>query len=132
MVGAVLVAVWRRTTHLDVLSLGRSPAIGLGVDHARLVDRTIMAVALLVSVSTALVGPVTFLGLLVANLAYRLLGSFRHRRTLPAAALAGVVTLIGAQFAIEELFEFQTRASIVISFIGGTYFIFLLLREART
>lgn len=129
---ATLVFVWRRATRLDVLALGRDTAVGLGIDHARMVDRVLVVVALLVSVATALVGPITFLGLLVSNLAYRLVGTFRHRWTLPASALAGVVALIGAQFAIEELFEFQTRASIVISFIGGSYFIFLLLREART
>ncbi len=131
-VGAVLVYVWRRTARLDVLALGRDTAVGLGVDHTRTVDRVLMVVALLVSVATALVGPITFLGLLVSNLAYRLVGTFRHRWTLPSAALAGVVALIGAQFAIEEYFAFETRASIVISFIGGTYFIILLLREART
>lgn len=131
-VAAVVLVVWRWTARLDVLALGRPTARSLGVDDTKLVDRTLLAVAVLVSVATALVGPITFLGLLVANLAYRLTGTFRHRYTLPVAGLAGAVAVVGAQFAIEEYLEFQTRASIVVSFVGGLYFIVLLLRELRS
>lgn len=128
----VLAVTWRWVGRLDVMSIGRDHAIGLGVDHARVADRTLVAVAVLVSVATALVGPITFLGLLVSNLAYRLTGTFRHRYTIPAAGLAGVVAVVGAQFLLEELLEFQTRASMIVSFVGGLYFIVLLLRESRS
>lgn len=132
IVAVVIALVWRHARTLDVVALGRETAIGLGVDHRRAVDRTLVAVAVLVSVATALVGPITFLGLLVANLAYRLTDTVRHRWTMPAAALGGIVTLVGAQFVIERLLDFQTRAGIVIGFVGGLTFILLLLKEART
>ncbi|WP_370326491.1 iron chelate uptake ABC transporter family permease subunit [Euzebya sp.] len=127
-----LTAVWRMADTLDVVALGRDLAVELGVDHRRVVDRTMVAVAILVAVPTALVGPVTFLGLLVSNLAYQVTGTFRHRVTIPAAALLGVTTLVAAQFMLEELLAFQTRASIVVSFVGGVVFLVLVLREART
>lgn len=132
IVAAVVAIVWHHARTLDVVALGRDTAIGLGIDHRRAVDRTLVAVAILVSVATALVGPITFLGLLVANLAYRLTGTVRHRWTLPTAALAGIVTLVGAQFVIEQLLDFRTRAGIVIGFVGGLTFILLLLEEARS
>lgn len=129
----VTIAVaWRWVGRLDVMALGRDHAVGLGVDHDKVADRTLVASAVLVSVATALVGPITFLGLLVSNLAYRLTATHRHRYTLPAAGLAGVVAVVGAQFLLEELLEFQTRASIIVSFVGGLYFIVLLLREPRS
>lgn len=132
LMGLALLVVWRMADRLDVVALGRDLAIELGIDHRRVVDTTMVAVAVLVAVPTALVGPVTFLGLLVANLAYQLTGTFRHRVTIPAAALLGVSTLVGAQFVLEEVLAFTTRASIVVSFVGGIVFLAMVLREARS
>lgn len=122
---------WPLLGRLDVVALGRDQATNLGVDHEKTARLALVVVAILVSVSTALVGPVTFLGLLVANLAYQLTGTFRHRYTVPAAALFGMVSLIGGQFVLQEFLEFQTRLSIIISFAGGLYFMLLLYREAK-
>ncbi|MCK9519004.1 MAG: iron chelate uptake ABC transporter family permease subunit [Dehalococcoidia bacterium] len=130
-VGLVTIASWPMLSRLDVVALGREHATNLGVDHDQLVRRALFVVAILVSVSTALVGPVAFLGLLVANLSYQLTGTFRHRYTVPAAGLLGMLALVGGQFVLQEFLEFQTRLSIIISFAGGIYFIYLLYREAR-
>ncbi len=115
---------------LDVITLGRDQAINLGVDHTREVGITIVLVTVLVSVSTALVGPVTFFGLLVANLAYVLIRDHRHVFIMPAAALLAVICLIGGQMLLERLLNFDSSLSIVIEFAGGLVFIFLLLRGA--
>ncbi|WP_262518416.1 iron chelate uptake ABC transporter family permease subunit [Agrobacterium tumefaciens] len=112
----------------DVMSLGRETAIALGVDHQR-VTRTILGlVAVLVSVSTALVGPVTFFGLLVANLAYLIVPSGKHRYLLPAAVLIAVICLVGGQTLLERLLAFDTALSIVIEFTGGLFFILFVMR----
>ena len=120
--------LWPR---LDAAALGREPAINLGVNHRRLTRQCLAAIAVLVSVSTALVGPVAFLGLLVSNLAYQLTGTFRHRYTLAAAGLLAAFSLIGGQFVLQEVFASEVRLSVIISFAGGSYFILLLLRESR-
>jgi iron complex transport system permease protein len=130
-VGATTVLSWPMLTKLDVIALGEDHATNLGVNHAQLINRALFVVAILVAVSTALVGPVAFLGLLVANLSYQLTGTFRHRYTVPAAGLLGMIALVGGQFVLQELFEFKTRLSIIISFAGGIYFLLLLYREAR-
>lgn len=113
---------------LDVLSLGRDPAINLGVDHHRVVRRILFMVTVLVSVSTALVGPVTFFGLLVANLAYMIAGSAKHRFVLPVAVLLAILCIVGGQTVLERVFSFNTALSVIIEFLGGLVFIILLVR----
>lgn len=125
---AVLAAGWRWLRTFDVLLLGRDAAVNLGVDHRRVVTGILLMVAVLVSVSTALVGPVTFLGLLVANLAYMVIPSYRHALILPAAVLISIMTLVAGQLVLERVFAFDSALSIVIEFIGGLFFIFLLVR----
>ncbi|CAO3409118.1 iron chelate uptake ABC transporter family permease subunit [Azospirillum largimobile] len=127
---AVAVAVWRRAGVLDVLALGRDAAINLGVDHRREVMRVLVMVSILVAVSTALVGPVTFFGLLVANLAYLLVDTHRHRLILPVAALVAVLVLMGGQLVLERLLGYNGALSIVIEFLGGIVFLIILVRRA--
>lgn len=124
------IAAFRRVHALDVLALGRETAIGLGIDHRKMVTSVLFIVAVLVSVSTALVGPITFFGLLVANLAYGMTGSHRHGDTLPAAALLAVIALVAGQTVLEHAFGLNTALSVIIEFVGGIVFIILLLRGA--
>ncbi|QLF93399.1 iron chelate uptake ABC transporter family permease subunit [Pseudomonas sp. ABC1] len=126
----VAVSLWGvRWLHAcDVLTLGRDTAIGLGVEHARTVIRLLVVIAVLTSVATALVGPVTFFGLLVSHLAYRLLPTHRHALLLPSAALIGVICLLGGQMLLEQAFAFDTNLRVIIDFLGGITFILLLMR----
>lgn len=126
---AVSVAGWRMRNTFDALALGRDVALNLGIDYPRVTLRLLVMIAALVSVSTALVGPVTFLGLLVANLAYHLMRTDRHQWVLPAAVLLGVIFLVGGQVVLERVFGFNTALSVVIEFFGGLMFIALLMRR---
>jgi len=128
IVGAVLVAFWRMRRVLDVLALGREAAIGLGVAHARMVALALGLVTVLVAVSTALVGPISFFGLLVANLAYLMFPTARHAVLVPAASLLGVVALVGGQTILERVLSHDTALSVVVEFIGGIVFILLVMR----
>jgi iron complex transport system permease protein len=130
LVFGVSVIAWRLLPTFDVLALGRETAVNLGVEHRRVVATILVIVAVLVSVSTALVGPVTFFGLLVANLAYMLIHSHRHTFILPASVLLAVIALVGGQLILERVLALDTALSIVIEFVGGVFFIFLLLRGA--
>lgn len=121
----------RLLTKLDVLALGRDVAINLGIDYQRVVLLLFAMIAVLVSVSTALVGPITFFGLLVANLAYQAVGTDRHKYTLPAATLLAIIALVGGQTVLERVFGFDTALSIIIEFTGGIAFMLLLYRNLR-
>lgn len=134
-VGGALIAlcaalVWRMRRDLDVLALGRDTAVGLGVDHRGLTMRLLVLIAVLVAVATALVGPTTFFGLLVAHLAYQLFSSQKHVVIVPAASLCALIALIGGQVVFERLLGFDGSLSIVVEFLGGIVFIVLLLRRA--
>jgi len=128
IVAAVSLYGWRLMHVFDVLALGREPAINLGIDHRRVVRLILLMVTVLVAVSTALVGPITFFGLLVANLAYMLAGSGKHRVVLPIAVLLAIICIVGGQTILERVFAFNTALSVIIEFLGGLVFIILLVR----
>lgn len=123
----VAAALWL-APRLDVLALGREPAISLGLRFDRLVLVTLGLVGMLVAVSTALVGPVAFFGLLVAGLAHGLAPSARHAVLLPAAALIGAAILVTGQTLFERLMGQAATLSVVVEFAGGLFFLFLLLK----
>jgi iron complex transport system permease protein len=86
----------------------------------------VVVIAVMVAASTALVGPVTFFGLIVANLAYGAVGH-RHLRSVPAAISIGVIALVGGQLILARVLGFGTELPIVIEFAGGLFFIVLVL-----
>lgn len=120
-----------RLSELDVLILGREKATSLGVDTAKLAALVFAVIAVLVSSSTALVGPTTFFGLLVANLAYLIVPSARHADVLPVAIGLSIITLVGGQMLLEQVLGFGTALSIVIDFIGGVTFLIILFKTGR-
>lgn len=126
VVAAAIASLWPIRRSLDVLALGEATAVSLGVEHRRVVLHTIVAIALMVAASTALVGPVTFFGLIVANVAYGAVGH-RHARSIPAAVAIGVVALVGGQLVLDRMLGFGTELPVVIEFVGGVLFILLVL-----
>lgn len=121
----------RNAKRLNVVSLGKDITQNLGLDHRREVMRTLFFVSILMAVSTALVGPMTFLGFLVATLAYQFADSYDHRYIFPVAALLGFVVLSGAYFIMKHVFYAQGVVSIIIEVIGGSVFLFVILRKGR-
>lgn len=115
--------------YLDVLLLGRAQAINLGVNYTQMTRMLLILVALMVALATALVGPITFLGLLTINLAHELIKNFEHRYILPATICISWISLFVAQWIVEHLFEATTQVSILVNLIGGIYFIYLLMRR---
>lgn len=115
--------------YLDVLLLGRAQAINLGVHYTKMTRFLLILVALMVAIATALVGPITFLGLLTVNLAHELIKNFEHRYILPATLCISWISLFIAQWIVENVFEATTQVSILINLIGGVYFIYLLMKR---
>ena len=124
--------VWHFTSIFDVLSLGREHAVNLGIDYDRLVKKMLIVIAIFVSVATALVGPITFLGLLVVNLARELFKTYKHTYLMMGSLLLSVIALVGGEFIVEKVFTFSTTLSVIIDFAGGIYFIYLLLKENKS
>lgn len=128
----MLLIVFKDFHALDVLSLGRDHALNLGINYDRKVSMLLIIIAVLVSVSTALVGPIMFLGLLVVNLAHELLKTFRHSYLLIGTALISIITLVIGQMIVQFVFKNNIELSVIINLVGGIYFIYLMLRRSRT
>ena len=130
--GVALIAALRLAPALDVASLGRRAALTLGVDHDRLTLAGLAIVAVLVAISTALAGPVTFLGLLASSLAAAMLPVWRHRLLIPAAAALGGLILTSGQFLFERVLGLQSTLAVIVEFAGGLLFLFLVLKRRAT
>lgn len=128
---AIVLYGWKYMRELDVLSLGRDTAINLGIDYDSLVKKMLIVSSILIAVSTALVGPITFFGLIVANLAYQFFATYKHSILITGATLFSIIALVGGQWVVERIFTFSTTLSVIINFIGGIYFIYLLLKESN-
>ena len=116
---------------LNVLALGRETTLNLGLSHRAETMRVLFLVSILMAVTTALVGPMTFLGFLVATLSYQFADTYDHRRIFPVAALTGFVVLAGAYFVMHHLFYAQGVVSIIIELVGGSVFLYVILRKGR-
>ncbi|ENH96798.1 iron-siderophore ABC transporter permease [Gracilibacillus halophilus YIM-C55.5] len=131
LIVAVLVYFQRFMKYLDVLSLGKEHAINLGVHYDWVVKRLLIVIAVLISVATAMVGPIMFLGLIVANVTYEFIRTYRHTYLLLGASIISVIALVGGQIIVDRIFSFATTLSVIINFIGGIYFLYLILKENK-
>ncbi|MBQ0137687.1 MAG: iron chelate uptake ABC transporter family permease subunit [Kurthia sp.] len=122
----------RMMRDLDVMNLGRDTAMSLGINYDKIVLQVLILASILIATSTALVGPITFLGLIVANLSYQFLATYKHSTLILGASLISVIALVGGQFLVLHVFHLNTTISVIINFIGGLYFIYLLLKESRS
>jgi iron complex transport system permease protein len=121
--------LYRYHHYFDVLALGKPMATNLGVDHSALSRLCLIVISTLVGLSTALVGPVTFFGLLVVNVAYIVCGSHYHRYLIPMSILCAIILLVGGDVLLQHVLHYDTKLSIIIEFIGGVFFICLILRK---
>lgn len=117
---------------LDVLALGREQAISLGVDYHKYIRFFLGLVAILVAVSTSLIGTTAFFGIFIANIAYALCKTNQHKFTLPMGVLVAMVVFIVSQFLVEHLFNYKTTISILVNLVCGVYFLAFLLRNKAT
>jgi iron complex transport system permease protein len=135
LAGVITVAgvaiAWRARHVLDVLALGTDTAIGLGLAWRGTAAGLLVVVAALVSASTALVGPMAFLGLLVVSLTERIVGTNRHAILLPAAALTAIIVLVGGQTVLQHALGGEGSLGIVVEFVGGIVFLAILFAGGR-
>lgn len=129
-VAVVVLGYWGRKSLplLDVLVLGREQASTLGLDHQHLVKVYFAVIAVLVAISTSLIGPTAFMGVFIANIAYALAGSYQHRWTLTMGSIVAIAVFLIAQLLVEHIFNYKTTVSILINLVCGVYFLLLTVR----
>ena len=132
VLAAIIFILRKELALLDVITLGKDQAINLGVDYDRCVRRLLLGVTLCIAVATAMVGPISFLGLIIANLSRQLLKTYRHAQLILGSALFGMIVLVGGQLLVEHVYSYTIPVSVFITVGGGVYFLYLLLTKRRT
>lgn len=127
---ALLVFVLRKELALlDVITLGKDQAINLGVDYDRCIGKLLIGVTACIAIATAMVGPISFLGLIIANLGRQIMKTYRHTHLILGASLFGMMTLVAGQCLVEHVFAYTVPVSVFITLGGGIYFLYLLLKK---
>lgn len=119
--------LWKDIQLLDVITLGKDQAINLGIDYDKTIRKLLLGVVLCIAIATAMVGPISFLGLIIANLARQLLRTHKHSYLIPCSALMGMLSIIAGQLISQHVFSYAVPVSTFITIGGGIYFLYLLL-----
>ncbi|MBO8462516.1 MAG: iron chelate uptake ABC transporter family permease subunit [Firmicutes bacterium] len=122
---------WKDYASLDAMSLGQDHAINLGIPYRKMLFKNLMNTSVLIAVSTALTGPITFLGIILASLSREMIPTYHHKIRVFGGFLLGVSSLVFGQMVVERIFHFNTTVSVIVNFIGGIYFIYLMMKEAK-
>ncbi len=124
-----IIIFWRDIKLLDVITLGKNQAINLGVDYDKTISRLLIGATFFITIATALVGPISFLGLIIANLSREFFKTYKHSYLMLGSFLMGAIVLFGGQTLIEHVFGFGTQISVFINLFGGLYFLYLVLKN---
>lgn len=134
LIPAALIGAWLLSGQADLLVLGEASAQSLGMNVKLTRTALLLLACLLAGCAVSFSGLLSFVGLLAPHMVRRIFGEARtsHRMLIPAAALlgAGFVTL--CDLLSRTLFApYELPVGILLSFIGGPFFLMLLLRERR-
>jgi iron complex transport system permease protein len=116
---------------LDLLSLGEETALHLGVEIVRARWSALFLSGLMTSLLVAYSGPIGFVGLIIPHTIRRLFGP-GHRFLLPAAGLCGAIFLIWCDTLARSSFQdIEIPVGVITAFMGGPFFLFVLLRSLK-
>ena len=128
----LLMMVFYRLRHqLDALHLGVDGAKMLGINTKRLSNVVIVVVIIMTSLSTILVGPLQFLGFMIANLTYQLTKEYKHGVLWLFSAVLGLVIVLAAKLIVERIFLLTITISVFIEGIGGVLYLILLVKGEK-
>lgn len=129
VVGLILALAFTRVCNLLALEDKTARSLGVNVNAMRIVVSLIAV--LLASISTAVAGVISFLGLIVPHIGRILVGS-DHRALVPFSALFGAFTFLLADTIGRTIASpYEVSASIIMSVVGGPFFIILLRRSKK-
>lgn len=124
-----LLLVFSLCNELDVISLGEDTASGLGLPVKKMRTIFLVLAALLAGASVSFAGLLGFVGLIVPHIARSLVGN-ESKYLLPFSALAGAAFVTLCDLVSRVLFApYEIPVGILMSFIGGPFFIFLLVKR---
>lgn len=129
LVGLILACIYIGECNLLSLEDKTARGLGLNVNQTRIVIS--LVAVLLASISTAIAGAVSFLGLIVPHIGRILVGS-DHKRLIPFSMLAGAFTFLLADTVGRTIASpYEISAAVIMSVVGGPFFIILLRRSGK-
>lgn len=130
ILGIILAMIVSKLCNLLALEDKTVKSLGVNANRARVVISAIGV--LLASISTAIIGPISFLGLIVPHIARLLVGS-DHRILIPYSTILGALCLLLADTVGRGILPpHEISPGIVMSVVGGPFFIILLRRTGKT
>ena len=127
-------ALFRISRHLNLITLGEEAGHGAGVNPERLKWTLFLVSSVLVAISVSLAGFVGFVGLVVPHMVRLAVGA-DHRLLVPFSALSGGIFLLLTDLVARLSFPFmgtQLPVGVITAFVGGPWFIAMLVRSQRT
>jgi iron complex transport system permease protein len=125
----ITVLFFLQAKKLNLLSLGKDVSVSLGVNYQLNLIYVLVLVAILMSISTALIGPITFFGFLVATLSYQVTPTYDHKHLFLMAMAIGFLIITSAYFFMYHIFNAQGVVSVIIELFGGIIFLIVVLRK---
>ena len=119
--------VYKLIPELDVYLIGSDNAKMLGINTDRLQIISLCVISVMVSIATVLVGPITFLGLIVSNISYTLLRSYSLKYIFPLSIILSWIILSIGLIITQRIATFDLNLTMLINAFGGIYFIYLLI-----
>lgn len=130
-VAVVITIYFFAKSHIyDVMALGMSHALNLGIEYQKQTYRDLIFISIAIAVTTALVGPLSLLGLIAVNIAKELYDKYHHKSIFILSSFIAITVLILGQ-SIVELIGFRTVVTTFISLFGGIYMIYLIIKEHK-
>lgn len=123
---ALMLAVGRK---LDCLMLGEDTAVSMGVAVGAVRVQAVIAAALLTAAAVSLSGIIGFLGMMIPNILTAIVGGSRRRLVLLSAWLGGIFLLTVDSTARWLAYPVELPVGIVISLLGGPFFLWLFLQS---
>lgn len=136
LISAILVVlvvgiIFSRSSKLNVIGLGPSASTNLGIDYKKTVIYSLIGISILMSVSTALIGPMNFFGFLIVSLTYEFANTYDHKYLFIMALFLAFFILTTSYFIMNHIFNANGVVSILIELVGGLYFIYIVFRKGK-
>jgi iron complex transport system permease protein len=128
--GILIVAWWllRQAQPLNLIALGEENAHGMGLNVQRTQHSTLIGSALLTALAISISGPVGFVGLMIPHFVRLIIGP-EHKALIPFSAIFGALFVLLADLLGRTLIApHEIKVGIITALVGGSYFIFLILR----
>ncbi|MDR6111821.1 ABC-type Fe3+-siderophore transport system permease subunit [Paenibacillus sp. SORGH_AS338] len=117
---------------LTILSLNESTAVGLGLQTHQIKMILFVLITLLAGASVALVGNLTFIGLMIPHLV-RMIAGTDYRTILPLSAIAGATFMVFADTLARMInAPFETPIAAIIAIIGLPFFLLIVRKGVRS